>query len=322
MPSRPLSCLTCSEEIFFLPLPGVYPPRVYEYRIIYTIHLFRIAGKQLIILSRYQSIMSRGSAFRILIFGILTLICLIPGVFGITVPLGDQVTLSGIAPGADMVYLFLTGPNLPSNGVRLDDISAPVVRGVPSTFTQAPVSNDQWQYTWYTGSTGGVLDAGTYTVYVTTTPVGRNDLSGAVYSTISITLTTPTIQVPPTGTLVIRTVPAGAPVEVDGVPQGTTPVELTGVPEGPHTVVMSLPGYSNYTSPVTIVAGEITTVSVALEPATSQATPTLSAPPTTPAQAPSASPSPTRAPISAAVLVGGFLAALCLYYPGGKSSRK
>ncbi len=104
---------------------------------------------------------------------ILALASLAPGALGITVPLGDQVPLSGAAPGADTVYLFLTGPNLPSNGVRLDAVTSEVVSGVPSTFTQAPVSNGQWEYTWYTGSTGGTLDAGSYTVYVSTTPVGE-----------------------------------------------------------------------------------------------------------------------------------------------------
>jgi hypothetical protein len=245
----------------------------------------------------------------ILSSAILVLAWLVPGVFGITVALGDQVPLSGVAPGADTVYLFLTGPNLPANGVRLDDITAQVVSDVPSTFTQAQVSNDRWQYTWYTGSMGGILDAGTYTVYVTTTPVGRNDLSGAVYSTISVTLTTPTIQVPPAGTLVVRSVPAGADVVVDGILQGTSPVELTGVPEGPHTVVLSLPGYSNSTSPVTIVKGESTTVNIALVPATSPATPTTTTPAIS-ATTPSPSPSPTPAPLSCAVPVGAALVTL------------
>jgi hypothetical protein len=262
--------------------------------------------------AQVSTIMNRSSALRILISGILLLTCLIPGVFGITVPLGDQVPLSGIAPGADTVYLFLTGPNLPSNGVRLDDVYAEVVSGVPSTFTQAPVSNDQWQYTWYTGSTGGTLDAGTYTVYVATTPVGRNDLSGAVYSTISITLTTPTIQVPPTGTLAVRSIPAGAGVVVDGVLQGTTPVELTGIPEGSHTLVLSLPGYSNSTASVTIVAGEITTVNVALEPAISAATPTVSAPAETSPPIQGNGTSPTPAPWSPTVFAGAVACGLSI----------
>ena len=263
--------------------------------------------------------MSRSPAF-ILITGLLVLPCLVPGVSGITVPLGDQVPLSGIAPGADTVYLFLTGPNLPSNGVRLDDVSAEVVSGVPSTFTQAPVSNDQWQYTWYTGSAGG-LDVGTYTVYVSTTPVGRNDLAGAVFSTISITLTTPTLQVPPAGTLDVRSVPAGAGVAVDGIVQGTTPVELTGVPEGSHTVVLSLAGYADSTSTVTIVAGETTTVNVALLPATTQATPASTAPATV-IPTPSPSPSPTPAPLSVAVIAGGVLGMLCFAWLRGRSQGK
>ena len=263
--------------------------------------------------------MSHSPAFTV-ITGFLILACLVPGVFGITVPFGDQVPLSGIAPGADTVYLFLTGPNLPSNGVRLDDVTAEVVSGVPSTFTQAQVSNGQWQYTWYTGS-AGALDVGTYTVYVSTTPVGRNDLAGAVYSTISITLTTPTIQVPPTGALDVRSVPAGADVVVDGLLQGTTPVELTGVPEGSHTVVLSLPGYSNTTSSVNIVAGDTTTVNVALIPDTTQATPIFTTPTAT-ITTPSPGPSPTPAPFSGGVIAGGILAALCFAWLRGRSDEK
>ncbi|MBP1929515.1 hypothetical protein J2741_002062 [Methanolinea mesophila] len=243
---------------------------------------------------------------------ILVLIALVPGVFGITVPLGDPVPLSGAAPVADTVYLFLTGPNLPSNGVRLDDITAEVVTGVPSTFTQAPVSNGQWQYTWYTGSTGGTLDAGSYTVYVSTTPVGRNDLSRAVYSSISITLTLPTIEVPPTGTLVVESVPAGAGVVVDGVLQGTSPVELTGVPEGQHLVVLSFTGYANSTSTVTVVAGETTSVNVALVPVSLQPTPTVSASPETSPPTSAAATSPTPAPLSLAAIAGALGGALAL----------
>jgi hypothetical protein len=181
-----------------------------------------------------------------------------------TAAIGGPVRLSGVAPGADVVYLFLTGPNLPSNGVRLEDISAPVVTGIPSSFTQATVSRDPWEYTWYTNTRGGTLDAGIYTIYVATTPVGRNDLGNAVYSTIAVTLTRPSVVVGQTGYLSVYTVPSGVEIRVDGVSQGTTPVELTGVPVGSHALEIREEGYQPFLETVNISAGMTTDVEVIL----------------------------------------------------------
>src|SRR5208337_1030117 len=65
--------------------------------------------------------------------------------------LGNMVLLSGFAPGSDSVYLFLTGPNLPVNGVALDNINMPTDQG---GFTVVDVNSDgSWSYKWYTGET-------------------------------------------------------------------------------------------------------------------------------------------------------------------------
>jgi hypothetical protein len=74
-----------------------------------------------------------------LITAILLLIGTATGAPLITAAMGDRVPLEGFAPGADEVYLFLTGPNLPVNGVRLEDISAPIISGDPSTFTRISI---------------------------------------------------------------------------------------------------------------------------------------------------------------------------------------
>lgn len=213
-----------------------------------------------------------------------------------TAAIGDRVPLRGSAPGADTVYLFLTGPNLPPNGVRLDDISSPVVSGVPSTFTMASVSDDRWQYTWYTRTAGGTLDAGIYTVNVVTTPVGREDLDGAVYSTIAVTLIPPVVIVPPTGSLVVRSIPSGADVSVDGVLQGITPVELTGVPEGTHQVEVQLQGYAPFFRTVTVTAAEAAELDAALVPVTSPQPTVPPTPVTTPSRTSVPTPSSTRLP--------------------------
>ena len=49
---------------------------------------------------------------------------------GIQVYMGDIVTLQGYSTGSPTVYLFLTGPNLPVNGVALDNINARQMRGI------------------------------------------------------------------------------------------------------------------------------------------------------------------------------------------------
>ena len=105
--------------------------------------------------ARLHSHMGRSFLVFVILTGILY-VCSASG-SGFTAVLGDQVVLGGDAPGADSVFLFLTGPNLPSNGVRLDDPSTPVITGNPASFTQATVSEDRWYYTWNTRSRGVIF---------------------------------------------------------------------------------------------------------------------------------------------------------------------
>ena len=95
------------------------------------------------------------------IAGILILLCLflVTGASAAgtrTAYMGDMVTLSGSSPGSDIVYLFMTGPNLPSNGVALNNINR---RADMGGFTTADVDQDgRWVYKWYTNQLGGKLD--------------------------------------------------------------------------------------------------------------------------------------------------------------------
>ena len=143
--------------------------------------------------------------------------------------IGDPVPLAGVAPGADWVYLFLTGPNLPSNGVRLDDISAPVISGDPSSFTRTSVDNDRWEYTWYTRTRGGVPDTGTYTIFIVTTPKGRKDLEGSEYATVMVSLGSPGLSILPDGGVTIGSFLPEAGLVSDGVQEGTSPEGLPGI---------------------------------------------------------------------------------------------
>ncbi|HZK30037.1 MAG TPA: hypothetical protein VFC43_02230, partial [Methanoregula sp.] len=105
------------------------------------------------------------------------------------VSLGNVVKLSGYSYSGDTVYLFLTGPNLPTNGVALDNINRLAENGWG---TRVNVDADgHWVYQWNTGSAGGRLDAGTYTVWVADGPADRSHLSTVEFSTISVSLSVP-----------------------------------------------------------------------------------------------------------------------------------
>lgn len=106
-------------------------------------------------------------------------------------PIGEEVKLSGVNSESCETYLFITGPNLPSGGARLDRPREAVITGNPSSFTSASGDCETWQYTLYTGNLG--LDAGTYTIYAVPSPVDRFNLGSVPYQTIPLTLRRPSV---------------------------------------------------------------------------------------------------------------------------------
>ncbi|WP_317137275.1 hypothetical protein [Methanochimaera problematica] len=125
-------------------------------------------------------------------------IMLIPAaVMGFSGYVGDTIEISGAAPGADYVYLFLYGPNLASNGVNPEDISSEVVSGDGSSFAKVSVRNNVWTYKWDTKTGSGTPDAGTYFIYAVDRPAGKKDLSGAEYAVKTVELKRPSVQVDP-----------------------------------------------------------------------------------------------------------------------------
>ena len=103
--------------------------------------------------------------------------------------MGETINLHGVSYSGDSIYLFLTGPNIPANGVSLNDITQRADQG---SFTMVNVDTDQrWSYRWNTARLQNQLDYGTYTIYVVTDPVDRSRLGGHTYSTIEVYLTRP-----------------------------------------------------------------------------------------------------------------------------------
>jgi hypothetical protein len=82
--------------------------------------------------------------------------------------LGDTFTLHGFSYVGDSVYLFMTGPGLPVNGVTLTDTS---LRADQGHFTVVNVDeNQEWSYSWRTSRIQSQIDDGTYIVYLTNKP--------------------------------------------------------------------------------------------------------------------------------------------------------
>ena len=202
--------------------------------------------------------------------GIVILLCLVLGAGASaagtkTAYMGDMVTLSGSSPGSDIVYLFMTGPNLPPNGVALNNINR---RADMGGFTTADVDPDgRWVYKWYTNQLGGKIDTGTYTIWVTDRPVDRSHLSGSDYHSIPVLLQQPGIVAwssTASGALMVRTIPKGAVLFLNGENRGVTPVTITDLPVGNHLIIVSFPGYQNLTTQAVVKEGTVTEVIIPL----------------------------------------------------------
>jgi hypothetical protein len=190
--------------------------------------------------------------------------------------IGDDVPLSGTAIGADRVYLFMTGPGVPSDGSRMDSSISPVITGEPDTFTQVDVSSDRWNYTWRTGRVSGGLAAGEYTMYAATMPVARNALSGVPYSSIDLILSRPVT----TGRIVVRSTPPGAQVLVNDRYTGDTPLDLPDLVPGTYRILIESRGYLPAEKTVDLAAGDSEKIDVVLQPSSMPTTPEPSPVPT------------------------------------------
>jgi hypothetical protein len=188
---------------------------------------------------------------------------------GIQTVLGDDVTIAGYSAAGPYVYLFLTGPNLPVNGVALNDITKRADQG---GFTLVSVDgDDHWTYTWHTGSVGGRLDEGTYTVWVVDGPNDRSRLAEADFQTIAVTLGEPFVSVGTpvqSGGMNLQSVPDGASLMVNGEYRGKTPLNISGLSPGNYAVTFSRFGFMDFSTQVPVEQGKIAEVTATLQPKT------------------------------------------------------
>ena len=146
----------------------------------------------------------------------------------ITGYVGGELVLTGTNTETGTTYLFITGPNLPASGGRLDNPGVAVTDGDPSSFTRVQVGdNGQWQYTWEIAN----IDPGTYTVFAESDPRSLANLGSTGFSSTSVVLGAATVtSAPPTITTTFTTVPTTAstttasatPTQTSTAPPSTT----------------------------------------------------------------------------------------------------
>jgi hypothetical protein len=99
--------------------------------------------------------------------------------------LGETIDLHGVAYNSDEIYLFMTGPGLPADGVMLTDTSRLASNG---QFNMVDVSNGQWAMKWDTSRIENQIDPGTFTVYAVNAPADASNLDGHSYQVMSVYL--------------------------------------------------------------------------------------------------------------------------------------
>ncbi|KQC03989.1 MAG: hypothetical protein APR53_04245 [Methanoculleus sp. SDB] len=111
------------------------------------------------------------------------------------------------------------------------------------------------------------ISPGTHTVKLTKS--GYYDYTKTVTVVAGQTTAMSATLYPSTGSISVTSNPTGASIYLDSVYQGTTSKTLSGIAEGTHTIKLTKSGYQDYTTTVTVVAGQTKAVSPTLIPLSS-----------------------------------------------------
>ena len=151
--------------------------------------------------------------------------------------IGAEITLSGTNTDSDNIFLFITGPNLLSDGVNLKTVGGGNQAAYLNSQPVSVKTDDTWEYKWDTSNSG--LDTGSYTIYATSvltngkssseaataSTYGTKDedgeywavkLSDSEYGTVSVSLKQPFLSATPSGTIVAK----GDDIYIRGTAEG------------------------------------------------------------------------------------------------------
>ena len=149
--------------------------------------------------------------------------------------IGQEIKLSGTNTDSSDIFLFITGPNLATDGINLKMVDKKKDEASHAYMSNNPVSvytDNTWEYKWDTSSCG--LDTGAYTIYATSRitngksssekKISKKDgsdyyavkLSDSEYATVSVNLKQPFLSAVPSGTIVAK----GDKIHIRGTAEG------------------------------------------------------------------------------------------------------
>ncbi|MCK9581100.1 MAG: hypothetical protein M0Q92_11740 [Methanoregula sp.] len=144
--------------------------------------------------------------------------------------LGEEILFFGTNTDTDLMYLFITGPNMAEQGSRIhnrDPGKWAVENDNPTTFKQLGVSsNHTWSWTWDTANYA--LDPGTYTVYAVGKPLDKNHLARERYGTTTITIKEPLVSATASPIITSATATTNIPTTTAVPIASPTPAESPG----------------------------------------------------------------------------------------------
>jgi PKD repeat protein len=163
--------------------------------------------------------------------------------------------------------LMVQGMNL--SGVTVSGTTTTVTTTVTTTTTAAPAPVvPSYSDTTFAGAAPAAATAVQTPVETVTAP----QQTTASWSSPTVSqapqppgTTAPVTAAPGTGTLSVKTEPAGAKIWVDDVMRGMSPASIPELAAGPHTLRLEKAGYQNMTVPVSIGDGKVTEYSTSLE---------------------------------------------------------
>lgn len=106
-----------------------------------------------------------------------------------TAQIGDIVKIKSTIPlkNSGCIYLFMTGPNLPEEGVPIEGD----IRHAKIPYDKIYLSGVVFEKEWDTGLIIGGLEGGEYTIYISTIKQNAINPETGTYATSKITITDP-----------------------------------------------------------------------------------------------------------------------------------
>ncbi|MEI6842228.1 MAG: PEGA domain-containing protein, partial [Methanomicrobiales archaeon] len=127
---------------------------------------------------------------------------------------------------------------------------------VSSTPSGARIYLDGTDMGYYTPATLTEISVGSHAVVLKKSGYADYTTSVSVTAGQTASVSATLVVQSTTGSINVMSTPTGATIVLDGIYKGTTPATLSGVSAGSHSLVLKKNGYADYTTSVSVTAGQ------------------------------------------------------------------